>query len=62
MAIWKSGNQMRCLWIGCIVMGLAYAVFLLDSREALAFVLGQVVLGLIGLARESVVAKRTTES
>lgn len=43
-------------------MGLVYAIFLVDERETLAFVLGQVVLGLIGLARESVVAHGTSES
>lgn len=62
MAFWKSGKAMRCLWIGCIIMGLGYALFLLDERDALPFVIGQIVLGLIGLARESVVANRTTES
>lgn len=62
MAFWKSGKSMRCLWIGCIVLGLVYAIFFIEGRESLSFVLGQVSLGLIGLARESVLSKGTSES
>ncbi len=62
MALWKSASLMRCLWIACIVMGLAYAFFLWDGSGSLAFVVGQVFMGSIGLAREYVVAQHVRTS
>lgn len=58
MAFWKSTSSMRCFWIGCIVMGLAYAVFMWDGSGSMAFIVGQVFIGCIGLAREAVVAQQ----
>lgn len=58
MALWKSARLMCCFWIGCIVMALAYAFFLWDGRGTIAFVVGQVFMGSIGLAREFVVTKQ----
>jgi len=62
MQFWKSGRMMQCLWIGCIVMGLTYAIFFREGNGALAFSIGQVVLGLIGLARESAITSAIKQS
>lgn len=58
MAFWKSATMMRRFWLGCVVMGLTYALFLWEGNGTLMFVIGQVFMGSIGLAREAFIAKR----
>jgi hypothetical protein len=43
---------MISLWIGSIVMGLVYLIGLKTPEESAAFIVGQIVLGCFGLARE----------
>ena len=38
-------------WMGCIIMGISFAVFFANSDQ-MPFVVGQVVMGFIGLYRE----------
>jgi hypothetical protein len=52
MDIWTKHQLMISLWVGVIVMGLAYFFGLKTPEESSAFILGQVVLGCIGLMRE----------
>lgn len=62
MALWRSTRIMCCYWMGCIVIGIAYALFMWDGSASLAFVVGQIAMGAIGLAREAVVAKQVRSS
>ncbi len=48
----KSAAWMQFLWMGCIVMGLVYLFGLWDSKGSSAFIVGQIVLGVVGLLRE----------
>lgn len=50
--IWESHKEMCGIWIGCIVMGLAYLFAFYDGSYSPAFIIGQVVLGVYGLLRE----------
>ena len=43
---------MRFFWSGCIVMGLVYFLGLWDGQGSPAFIVGQVVIGAVGLLRE----------
>lgn len=47
---------MLLLWAGAIVMGLTYLVGFGATKESLSFVVGQVVLGVLGLLREYQIA------
>ena len=40
------------VWVGAIVLGLAYLVFLKSPEESAAFIVGQIVLGVVGVVRE----------
>ena len=48
----SSHRFMMCLWKGCIVMGVIYLLFLWDRNTTPAFVVSQIVLGVIGWLRE----------
>ncbi|MFM2668648.1 hypothetical protein AAFX24_28295 [Vibrio mediterranei] len=50
--LWESHKEMSGIWIGCIVMGLAYLLAFYDGSYSPAFIIGQVVLGSFGLLRE----------
>ena len=50
-----NSKTMMVIWSGAVVMGLAYLIFLKDADESAAFIVGQVVLGVIGLYRECTV-------
>ncbi len=47
-----SSKYMLAIWIGCIVLGFAYIAFIWNGSDSLAFVVGQIVLGVIGIVRE----------
>ncbi len=55
-------KYVSCIWVGCIVMGLAYLVGFDYDKEATPFVIGQVVLGVVGLIRENVTDGETKTS
>lgn len=48
----SSHESMLRLWIGCVVLGLAYLLFFYDGSESPAFIVGQIVLGVFGISRE----------
>lgn len=48
----KSAAWMQFLWMGCIVMGIVYLTGLWDGNGSPAFIIGQIVLGVVGLLRE----------
>ena len=50
--IFKSSSAMRFFWSGCIVIGLVYFFGLWDGQGSPAFIVGQVVIGTVGLLRE----------
>lgn len=52
IAMWKSNKAMVSLWVGCMVMGAVYLFGLWDGLGSPAFIVGQIVLGAIGLTRE----------
>lgn len=52
MKFWTLHSAMVTLWTGAIVMGLVYFIALKSPEESAAFIIGQVVLGSFGLARE----------
>lgn len=41
--LWQSHKEMSGIWIGCIVMGLAYLFAFYDGTYSPAFIIGQVV-------------------
>ena len=55
--MFKSSAAMLCLWTGCIVMGLIYLFGLWDGQGSLEFIVGQVVLGIIGVLRETYIVR-----
>ncbi|MCS4309690.1 hypothetical protein M2404_004067 [Rheinheimera pacifica] len=50
--MWKSHKLMLSMWIGVAVMGAVYLLGIWDGVEHPAFIVGQIVLGCIGAARE----------
>jgi hypothetical protein len=48
----SSSSLMLCLWTGGIVMGAAYLLGLWDGQGSPAFIVGQIVLSVIGVLRE----------
>lgn len=52
MKFFKSSNWMLSLWIGSVVLGAVYLLGFGDGQGSPAFVVGQVVLGVIGSLRE----------
>lgn len=48
----KSVKSMAALWAWCILAALLYLAFFWDRQGSIAFIVGQAVLGLVGLARE----------
>lgn len=50
---------MRFFWSGCIVMGLVYFFGLWDGQGSPAFIVGQVVIGTVGLLREIHLDRKT---
>ncbi|MBP4081946.1 hypothetical protein [Aeromonas sp. MrichA-1] len=55
--MWWSYKYMLCLWVGCVVMGAFYLVYLWDGKSPVEFIIGQIVLGLVGAAREMYLKK-----
>lgn len=53
----KTSAGMLFLWSGCIVMGLVYLFGLWDGQGSPAFIVGQIVLGLVGLLRETYISR-----
>lgn len=53
----KSATWMQSLWTGCIVMGLVYLLGLWDGHGSPAFIVGQIMLGVIGVLREIYIAR-----
>ena len=45
-------NFFLTVWVGAITLGLAYLVFLKSPEESAAFIVGQIVLGVVGVVRE----------
>lgn len=43
--------MIKSYWMGCIIMGVSFAIFFANSDQ-MPFVAGQVVMGIIGLGRE----------
>ncbi|MGP5159854.1 hypothetical protein [Pseudoalteromonas prydzensis] len=52
MKPWTKHSLMISLWIGAIVMGFIYLFGLKTPDESPFFIVGQIVLGGLGLARE----------
>jgi hypothetical protein len=57
MFMWMSAKTMCFLWMGNIVLGLAYISCFPVAQSTLPFVIGQIVAGVIGLLREWFVSK-----
>jgi len=57
--IFKSSSAMLSFWSGCIVMGLIYLFGLWDGQGSPAFIVGQVVIGAVGLLREIHLDRKT---
>lgn len=54
--MYKFSSLMISFWVGCIVMGLTYMIFFYDNGNGSgnsAFIVGQVVIGWVGLLREN---------
>lgn len=47
---------MLCLWVGCVVMGSVYLLSFGGGNKP-EFIVGQIVLGIIGAAREMYLKK-----
>jgi len=43
---------MTFFWVGCAVMGIVYLLGVWDGQGSAAFIVGQIVLGIVGVARE----------
>lgn len=54
----KYSSLMSSYWMGCVILGLAYLIGFDYSKDAIAFVVGQVVMGLIGLYREYSISRQ----
>lgn len=50
--MFRSSSWMLSLWIGCIVLGSAYLFGLRSHDESPAFIVGQIIMGLVGAGRE----------
>lgn len=48
----KSTRWMSFYWIGCIVMGFVFLFGIWNWQGSSAFIVGQIVMGVIGLLRE----------
>ena len=62
MFIWMSAKAMCFLWMGSIVLGLAYISYFPVAQSTLPFVIGQIVAGVIGLLREWFVSKNLKQA
>lgn len=49
---YESHSQMSLLWAGYFVMGLAYYLWLWDEAGSPAFIIGQIIMGALGMCRE----------
>lgn len=59
MPYWiRSASLMSFFWAGCAVMPLVYLYGLWDGRSSPAFIVGQVVLGVVGLCREAYIQNK----
>lgn len=54
--MWWSHKYMLCLWVGCVVMGSFYLLSFGGGNKP-EFIVGQIVLGIIGAAREMYLKK-----
>ncbi len=48
----KNTYWMTFFWVGCAVMGIVYLLGVWDGQGSAAFIVGQIVLGIVGVARE----------
>lgn len=54
----KSSNCMTFIWTGSAVMGAAYLIGLWDGHGSPAFIVSQIVLGIIGAVRERYIRRQ----
>lgn len=50
--MWKSHEYMLCLWTGCAVMGTVYLFCMWNGDDSPAFIVGQIVMSILGIQRE----------
>lgn len=57
LRMFESSAAMLFLWTGCIVMGAIYLFGVWDGLGSPAFIVGQIVLGVVGMLREAYIIR-----
>lgn len=50
--MFDSGEFIKFYWCGCSILGLTYMIFFEYHSDAIAFIVSQVAMGVIGIYRE----------
>lgn len=55
--MWTSHESMLWLWVACVITGAGSLLCLWNGSGSPSFIIGQIIMGLIGIMRERHLAK-----